>query len=285
MYSPMFLPGMTLTNETIKTLFEHEVMTICKPKTYMGIWQLFALGSVLKMPIFSVYPNLGDSIVRKDLHRLIKPRIQECDHVAHVLWTSTRTDMRPSSWCPNHFVPMLHIESTLKNSGERVSCSSEICHESKEIQEANEVSITSEMDSETEKVQESSKDNGACKTGGRTDEMRDVSNERQDESILLDVPVPEECLDKYVVVLYDGIAYPGYVEDTTVDEVYVECMHRVGRKPKENNRFFWPQRIKDKCWYEHDQILAIIPQPQKNVGSYHYGVEPALWNAIMAKIK
>lgn len=73
MYSDEFVAGVQLTPSIIETIFEHEVLKITKPKSYMGIWQLFGLASVLQMPIYSVYPKLGNPIVRADLHRLILP--------------------------------------------------------------------------------------------------------------------------------------------------------------------------------------------------------------------
>ncbi|VDI30724.1 Hypothetical predicted protein [Mytilus galloprovincialis] len=63
-----------LSNGEIERLYEREVLKICKNKSYMGIWQVFALASVLCRPIYSVYPNLGNPNVRRDLHRMIQPR-------------------------------------------------------------------------------------------------------------------------------------------------------------------------------------------------------------------
>ena len=87
----------------------------------MGIWQIFALASVLKRPVFSAYPCLGNPTVRADLHRLVLPRLDpnisttlaldaHDDKEVHqtplvVMWTSTRNDMTNQNWVPNHFVP------------------------------------------------------------------------------------------------------------------------------------------------------------------------------------
>ena len=121
MYSEEYLPGIQLNEKTIRTVFEHEVMKISKQKTYMGIWQIFALASVLKRPVFSAYPCLGNPTVRADLHRLVLPRLDpnisttsaldaHDDKEVHqtplvVMWTSTRNDMTNQNWVPNHFVP------------------------------------------------------------------------------------------------------------------------------------------------------------------------------------
>lgn len=110
MYSEHFIPGIRLTKNTTETIYEQEVMNISKPRSYMGIWQLFGLSSVLQMPIYSVHPSLGAPEVRRDLHRLTELRQKTSDDLAVVMWTTTRTDMENSWWVPNHFVPVLHID-------------------------------------------------------------------------------------------------------------------------------------------------------------------------------
>jgi hypothetical protein len=61
-------------------------------------------------------------------------------------------------------------------------------------------------------------------------------------------------------------------------------MHRVGKK--DNNCFFWPKTIKDRCWYEYDDVLAVIPESEKKDGSYsHYQIQEQIWNQIMHELK
>ncbi|WAR25167.1 hypothetical protein MAR_010871 [Mya arenaria] len=73
-YSEMFIPNeREMTNENIKSIYRKEILSITKDKSFMGIWQVHALSSVLKTPIQSVYPELGNRNVRKDMHKLIKP--------------------------------------------------------------------------------------------------------------------------------------------------------------------------------------------------------------------
>ena len=43
-------------------------------------------------------------------------------------------------------------------------------------------------------------------------------------------PKPEECIGKYVCIEHDGRAYPGFVGDTDLAQVYVNCMHSVGKE-------------------------------------------------------
>ena len=73
----------------------------------------------------------------------------------------------------------------------------------------------------------------------------------------------ESYLGKFVVVTYDGSPYPGFVRDIGYDDIYVSCMHRIGRK--EDNCFFWPRKIVDECRYTLEHVLAIIPEPIKSM--------------------
>jgi hypothetical protein len=94
----------------VKDIYRKEVMKIRIDKTYMGIWQLHTLASVLVTPIYSIYPKLGNPNVRTDLNRLIIPR-DNGNHkdAIYLLWTSTRTN---EHWVPNHCVPVLPIDNT-----------------------------------------------------------------------------------------------------------------------------------------------------------------------------
>ena len=75
----------------------------------MGIWQLFGLVSVLGKKICSVYPQLGNPVVRNDLNRIIMPREMRFGEQVYIMWTSTREDMVNRHWVPNHVVPVLPI--------------------------------------------------------------------------------------------------------------------------------------------------------------------------------
>jgi hypothetical protein len=90
-------------------------MHVRKPKPFMGIWQMFALSSVMRRPIFSVYPKRGNPVVRKDLHRRIEPREKISNKPLYIKWTSTRQDMTYTYWVPNHFVPVLQIQEQTNN--------------------------------------------------------------------------------------------------------------------------------------------------------------------------
>lgn len=84
----------------------------------MGIWQLFALATVLGRPIYSIYLQAGNQHVRKDLNRVILPQEQRETHTSYIMWTSTRFDMTERNWIPNHFVAALPIRLEQKPVGE-----------------------------------------------------------------------------------------------------------------------------------------------------------------------
>ena len=95
----------------VKVTYKKEILAITKPGSYMGLWQIFAASSVLGCPIFSIYPQLGNPIVRSHIHRLIQPRVPRSDSEipVYIMWTSTRTDMRKEYWTPNHFTTLLPL--------------------------------------------------------------------------------------------------------------------------------------------------------------------------------
>jgi len=92
----------------IKSIYRAEILSILKPRIYLGSFQIFALANVLRMKIYSVYPELGNKLVRKHLNRKIPPRLPELStDTAKILWCSPRSDMKAMQWVPNHFVPLL----------------------------------------------------------------------------------------------------------------------------------------------------------------------------------
>jgi hypothetical protein len=47
MFSDYYMPRSKLSASEIERIFDLEVKAITHPKTYMGIWQMFALASIL----------------------------------------------------------------------------------------------------------------------------------------------------------------------------------------------------------------------------------------------
>lgn len=89
--------------------------------------------------------------------------------------------------------------------------------------------------------------------------------------------LPEDLLNRYVIVRYERQVYPGVVLDTDEAEVYIRCMHRVGRSA-DSYAFYWPKAVKDECWYKMEDVLAVIPEPQLVNRKYH--VAESVWNFV-----
>ncbi|CAG2232244.1 unnamed protein product [Mytilus edulis] len=219
MYSDEYIPNERLSLRKVEMVYKQEVMKITKNRSYMGIWQLFSLSSILCRPLFSVYPMLGNPNVRNDLHRLILPRQNIGLETAYVMWTSTRTDMNEKNWVPNHFVAAL----------------------------------------------------------------KDIEMEEKDtiENFDPNDVTPQYLVDRYVLVEYDNKPYPGKVIDCDEAEVYVTCMHRLG-KTLRTSTFYWPLAVRDKCWYGMDKIIGVIPEPRL-VGQKYF-VDNQLWESALRKL-
>ena len=108
-YSDYYIYGEVLTTNKASEIYDKEVNEILQEDTYSGIWQVFALASVLGCPVCSVYPRKGNPSVRADLNRRILPRAQTSNREVYIMWTSVRTDQTSEHWVPNHFVPLLPI--------------------------------------------------------------------------------------------------------------------------------------------------------------------------------
>ena len=92
----------------IEKIYEKEVMYVVQPGTYMGIWQIHGLASILGTDIRSVHPGAG--LTYDLLNRIVKPRpgMKVCDQTAHIMWTSLDRSAPKRNWFqPNHFVPLL----------------------------------------------------------------------------------------------------------------------------------------------------------------------------------
>ncbi|CAB4013196.1 Hypothetical predicted protein [Paramuricea clavata] len=85
-----------------------------KPYVFSSQFHIFALASVIGRPIFSVYPDIPDSIaIEKALHGVCNPRqrFQEDDSLGtgdpvHIMWTRV-THSQLQGWRPNHFTPIV----------------------------------------------------------------------------------------------------------------------------------------------------------------------------------
>ena len=104
--------SINVTEEDMKNLFQNEVMNCRCPGAYMSMWGIHGLSSVLGVPVQSVYSQYGCFNVRKDLHRVVQPRIcrqseinTSQESLPTIMWTSCLGKDKPAStWVPNHFV-------------------------------------------------------------------------------------------------------------------------------------------------------------------------------------
>ena len=111
MFSEHYVGGDVITPAVAQRIYRQEAFQISKRGTCMGIWQIFALASVLKCHIRSIYPATGPGVPRLVLNSLIGPRHddnpgKECN----ILWTSSNpslTNPRQNKWYTNHFVTVV----------------------------------------------------------------------------------------------------------------------------------------------------------------------------------
>ncbi len=117
MYSDHHIPETVYRPSAVQRVYRKEVLACIQSGTYMGIWQLHALSSVMMRPIRMVYPSDRGLNVRSDSHRLILPRNCEYQQEAMIMWSSTRyDDMRAAFWVPTHFVSLLPVSHDLDES-------------------------------------------------------------------------------------------------------------------------------------------------------------------------
>lgn len=60
--------------------------------------------------------------------------------------------------------------------------------------------------------------------------------------------------NSFVIVDYEGVFYPGKLEDISSDEVYVSVMEKTGVNWR------WLSKP-DKLWYKKEDIVKSIPEP------------------------
>ena len=87
-----------------------EAAGISEDKVWSGLVHLMGLATVIKRPIFSVYPN-ANLALRPLMHGLIHPRLCSPADVSpvHIMWSRDgNLDNRPGAvFQPNHFVPLV----------------------------------------------------------------------------------------------------------------------------------------------------------------------------------
>ena len=99
-------------------------------------------------------------------------------------------------------------------------------------------------------------------------------------------------IGQFCVVTYNGKPYPGKIVSIDENDAEVDCMHFIGNRFKNrfnSNRFFWPEKVKDICFYPFDNIVSLIPEPQTisdhGRSSRHFCVLPSIWNEILNEVQ
>ena len=112
MYSDYYDPSVntSLTPANVADIYRRETMHITRRGEFMGIWQMHALASILGAQLVSIYPQRGNPVIRKHLHRTLEPRERRSSQTVHIMWTSTREQTNTNCFFPNHFVPLVHTK-------------------------------------------------------------------------------------------------------------------------------------------------------------------------------
>ncbi|CAL9692040.1 unnamed protein product [Knipowitschia caucasica] len=98
---------LNLPGNVLEAIFDADVKASCFPGSYANMWHVYALASVLRYNIFSIYPMFNHKI-RPYFHRIICPRSWPSDsemQTLHVMWSG---DLQSESvFRPNHFVALV----------------------------------------------------------------------------------------------------------------------------------------------------------------------------------
>ncbi|CAB3990677.1 Hypothetical predicted protein, partial [Paramuricea clavata] len=87
-----------------------QVIHTCYPGNWSGLIHMMALSSVIKCPVFSVYPE-SSSAIRPFFHGLIRPRdagSSICNDLVHIMFTRDclLNNRQGAVFQPNHFCPV-----------------------------------------------------------------------------------------------------------------------------------------------------------------------------------
>ena len=105
-YSDNYIPNTGIPLDVL-ALYKQELMDICIDRAYMGIWQICQSANVLNHPIHSVFPNIGNENVIKDLNRTVYciDGTRNTLSSVNIMWTP----MQIKKMRPCHFVPLLRV--------------------------------------------------------------------------------------------------------------------------------------------------------------------------------
>ena len=99
----------------LERAYELEVMASATNSKEIGPWQILAAANVLHWRIHSVYPNLGGSVVQREVNRGFysdhaTSQSQPANFPIWIMWSSNREDLvnvNPVFWMASHFVPLV----------------------------------------------------------------------------------------------------------------------------------------------------------------------------------
>jgi len=90
-------------------------------------------------------------------------------------------------------------------------------------------------------------------------------------------------IGQYCVVRYNNKPYPGRIIEVDETDIKVACMHSIGNR-YDSNKFFWPQTVTDECFYAFDDVVTLIPEPERLADhgrAYnHFRVLPSIWALV-----
>ena len=105
-FSEYYTPGQKLTEESITNIYCMEMHSIARLGSYLGLWQLVQLSSVLGIPVHMIYPLRGESFnIRNDFHHMFFPVTSPVvvdNEPLVIMWTGMRRAV-----VPIHLVPLL----------------------------------------------------------------------------------------------------------------------------------------------------------------------------------
>ena len=86
--------------------------------------------------------------------------------------------------------------------------------------------------------------------------------------------IDESLISKWCVVIYDGLPYPGIVQDVDDNELEVKTMNKIGR-----NRYYWPM-MEDTLWYPQEKLVTLLDEEPTFVTKRHQQINPVIWTEI-----
>ncbi|XP_070610975.1 vertnin [Erythrolamprus reginae] len=102
-------PQMTkLPLATIEAIFDVDIKASCFPGSYVNMWHVYALASVLQCNIYSIYP-MSNLKIRPYFNRLIRPRTCHLQtSTLHIMWSGKQVSSQVFE--AQYFVPVMGLE-------------------------------------------------------------------------------------------------------------------------------------------------------------------------------